>query len=153
MATWASQIASQSSIAHAPGMSDAQDKQARIVAARMRLKARFEAEMAKTPAMSDVAPEGSGPRNRHGMPQLPPGQVATEKWPVLDLGTQPSVAKSNWQLLIDGACAHPLTLDWKAFSALPQTHDTSDFHCVTTWSKFDVPWVGVRFADLMSSVL
>ncbi|HEX6244139.1 MAG TPA: molybdopterin-dependent oxidoreductase [Polyangiales bacterium] len=135
-----------------PRMTDADDKQARIVAARMRLKARFEAEMARTPAVSDSEPQGSGPINRHGMPKLPVGQVESKKWPVLDLGTQPSVAKSNWELRIDGACAHPVTLDWRAFLELPQTHDTSDFHCVTTWSKFDIPWIGVRFADLMALV-
>lgn len=145
-------VASTPARAKAPPMTDANDKQARIVAARMRLKARFEAEMARTPALSDPAPEGSGPINRHGMPKLPPGQVETEKWPVLDLGTQPHVAKSNWQLTIDGACAHPITLDWEAFNALPQTRDVSDFHCVTTWSKFDMAWVGVRFADLMALV-
>ncbi|MFM2415573.1 MAG: hypothetical protein RL385_296 [Pseudomonadota bacterium] len=129
------------------------DKLDRIVEARMKLKARFEAEMAQTPALSDPAPQGSGPENRHGMPRLPPGQTPTEKWPVLDLGTKPMVAKANWELVIDGACEHPVTLAWADFMALPQVEDTSDFHCVTTWSKFDMHWVGVRFADLMALVL
>ena len=31
-------------------------------------------------------PEGSGPVNRHGMPQLPVGQHEVKNWPVLDLG-------------------------------------------------------------------
>ena len=38
------------------------------------------------------APEGSGPANRHGMPQLPVGQHEVPNWPVLDLGEQPDVA-------------------------------------------------------------
>jgi DMSO/TMAO reductase YedYZ molybdopterin-dependent catalytic subunit len=127
-----------------------QDKRERIIAARMRLKARFEAEIAATPGLSDSAPEGSGPPNRHGMPRLPPGQTESQKWPVLDLGTHPVVAKANWELKIDGACARPLTLSWADFTALEQVRDTSDFHCVTTWSKMDVPWVGVRVADLIA---
>ena len=36
-------------------------------------------------------PEGSGPRNRDGMPKLPIGQHQVRNWPVLDLGEQPTV--------------------------------------------------------------
>lgn len=128
------------------------DKEARIVAARLRLKARFEAKTAATPGVSDDAPMGSGPSNRHGMPQLPPGQVVAKGWPVLDLGRKPVIDTADWTLTIDGACARPTTLDWEALMALPQVDDTSDFHCVTTWSKFDIPWRGVRFAELMALV-
>jgi hypothetical protein len=45
-----------------------------------------------------------------------------------------------------------VTLSWDDFMALPQTEDTSDFHCVTTWSRMDVPWKGVRLADLAALV-
>ena len=124
------------------------DKQRRIVAARLKLKERFEARMASTPSMSDDQPRGSGPPNRHGMPQLPVGQTVTEKWPVLDLGQQPYIKKSVWRLELTGACARPQTLSFEDFKALPQVDDVSDFHCVTTWSKLDIPWRGVRFADL-----
>jgi DMSO/TMAO reductase YedYZ molybdopterin-dependent catalytic subunit len=127
-----------------------QDKRERIIAARLRLKARFEAELAATPALADRKPQGSGPANRHGMPKLPPGQTLTEKWPVLDLGTRPIVAKANWELIVDGACHHPVKLGFQDFLALEQVRDTSDFHCVTTWSKMDVAWVGVRVADLIA---
>jgi DMSO/TMAO reductase YedYZ molybdopterin-dependent catalytic subunit len=132
-------------------MSD-KSKLERIVEARMKLKQRFEAAMAGTPAMSDEEPMGSGTPNRHGMPKLPPGQYLTEKWPVLDLGYKPTVKLDKWQLTIDGACEHPVTLRWADFMALEQVTDTSDFHCVTTWSKMDITWVGVRFADLMALV-
>lgn len=124
------------------------DKETRIVEARMKLKARFEAKMASTPGLSDDRPLGEGPPNRHGMPQVPVGQVVTEKWPVLDLGRKPHVPQARWALELAGACDHPQTLDWAAFQALPQINDTSDFHCVTTWSKLDVPWRGVRLSDL-----
>lgn len=132
-------------------MSD-QDKLQRIVEARMKLKARFEAETRRTPAMSDDKPLGSGTKNRHGMPELPPGQHLTEKWPVLDLGYKPHIPKTEWRLSIDGACDHPVSLGWDDFMALDQVSDTSDFHCVTTWSKLNIAWVGVRFADLMALV-
>ena len=32
--------------------------------------------------------------------------------------------------------------------ALPQVDDVSDFHCVTTWSRYDNHWRGVRFRTL-----
>ncbi|MEM6929906.1 MAG: molybdopterin-dependent oxidoreductase, partial [Myxococcota bacterium] len=124
------------------------DKQDRVVAARLKLKARFETKMANSPAMSDERPQGSGPPNRHGMPQVPVGQVVTEKWPVLDLGRQPDIPTARWALELTGACDQPRTLTWEVFQDLPQVDDTSDFHCVTSWSRLDIPWRGVRFADL-----
>ncbi|MCA9573989.1 MAG: sulfite oxidase-like oxidoreductase [Myxococcales bacterium] len=114
----------------------------------MRLRERFEARQAATPAQADTAPMGTGAPNRHGMPRLPPGQHEVTNWPVLDLGTKPVVSKDVWRLELSGACAHPQELDWSTFMALPIVEDTSDFHCVTTWSRYDMRWRGVRFADL-----
>ncbi|HEY4197905.1 MAG TPA: molybdopterin-dependent oxidoreductase [Mucilaginibacter sp.] len=97
---------------------------------------------------ADAPPMGSGNINRHGMPEVPIGQTVTEKWPVLDLGNQPDIKLENWHLEITGAVEHPLKLSWKEFMTLPQTKDTSDFHCVTTWSKLNMHWKGVRLIDL-----
>ena len=128
----------------------ADDKAARIVAARQKLRERYLAEAAASPAKADPRPQGSGPSNRHGMPRLPVGQTETRKWPVLDLGIVPEVTTADWQLTIDGACAHPVRLTWADFLALEQVDDVSDFHCVTTWSRMDIPWRGVRLADLLA---
>ena len=122
----------------------------KIVEARMKLRARFQAESHATPSMADPPPLGSGPPNRHGMPRLPIDQTETTKWPVLDLGAQPSISTSKWKLVVDGACERPFTLDWAAFEALEQVDDVSDFHCVTKWSRFDIPWRGVRVADVIA---
>jgi DMSO/TMAO reductase YedYZ molybdopterin-dependent catalytic subunit len=93
-------------------------------------------------------PLGSGPPNRHGMPKLPVGQRAVENWPVLDLGVVPEIELAEWRLEIDGLVERPQALDWSAFLALPQVEDESDFHCVTTWSRMDNRWKGVRFATI-----
>jgi len=93
-------------------------------------------------------PQGSGPANRHGMPQLPVGQHVVRNWPVLDLGEQPEVSTRDWKLEIGGLVANPLTLRWDDFLALPQVGDVSDFHCVTTWSRYDNHWRGVRFRTI-----
>ncbi len=129
-------------------MSD--DKLDRIVQSRMKLRARFEAQMERTPGVSDEAPQGTGPTNRHGMPRLPVGQYETTKWPVLDLGQKPQVDQTQWKLVVDGACETPVTLGWDDFMALEQVVDVSDFHCVTTWSRMDLEWRGVRVSDLVA---
>ena len=126
------------------------EKLDRVVASRLRLMKRFKEKMESSPAQSDQTPLGSGPHNRHGMPQLPIGQVYTKKWPVLDLGIHPQVTKEEWRLTIDGAVDRSLTLTWKEMMRLEQIEDTSDFHCVTTWSKVDMSWVGVRVSTLLA---
>ena len=130
-----------------------QNKLDKIVEARLKLKARFEEKMKDTPSMSDTKPMGTGEINRHGMPQLPVGQIKTVKWPVLDLGFKPDISHQKWKLTIDGEVENPVTLNWEDFMDLPQTQDVSDFHCVTTWSRMDVPWVGVRLADIAALVV
>jgi DMSO/TMAO reductase YedYZ molybdopterin-dependent catalytic subunit len=126
------------------------EKERRIVEARMKLRDRFLEKMKGTPSMSDPAPQGEGPTNRHGMPKLPVGQYLTEKWPVLDLGRHPEVPLDRWQLRVDGAVEEPLCLGWKDFLALPQVEDVSDFHCVTTWSQMDLRWKGVRLETVIA---
>jgi DMSO/TMAO reductase YedYZ molybdopterin-dependent catalytic subunit len=93
-------------------------------------------------------PEGTGPRNRHGMPQLPVGQHEVKNWPVLDLGEQPEIPLDTWKLEIGGLVDNPFTLTWEQFLALPQAEDVSDFHCVTTWSRHDNHWGGVTFGTI-----
>jgi len=128
------------------------EKLKRIIDARMKLKTRFEEKIKQTPSVADAKPMGKGQPNRHGMPVLPVGQTITVKWPVLDLGTQPDISTDSWKLVLDGEVEHPVSLTWKDFMDLPQTEDTSDFHCVTTWSKLNMNWKGVRLVDLAAMV-
>jgi DMSO/TMAO reductase YedYZ molybdopterin-dependent catalytic subunit len=93
-------------------------------------------------------PEGSGPLNRHGMPRLPVGQHEVRNWPVLDLGEQPEVALDKWKLEIGGLVENPVSLTWHQFLDLPQADDVSDFHCVTSWTRYDNHWRGVRFKTI-----
>ena len=84
--------------------------------------------------------------------RLPPGQRLTTGFPVLDLGIQPVVPLDKWSLEIKGLVENPLILSWEEFHTLPQFADTSDFHCVTTWSKYDCRWSGVAFFTLLELV-
>jgi DMSO/TMAO reductase YedYZ molybdopterin-dependent catalytic subunit len=80
--------------------------------------------------------------------RLPPGQTLTGGFPVLDLGVQPEIPLGEWTLTLDGRVESPTVLSWAQFSALPRVEDVSDFHCVTTWSKFDCRWGGVALTTL-----
>jgi DMSO/TMAO reductase YedYZ molybdopterin-dependent catalytic subunit len=84
--------------------------------------------------------------------RLPPGQRRVDDFPVLDLGVHPDLAPDQWQLKIHGLVAQPRTLNWEQFLALPQVRAVSDFHCVTTWSRFDLEWEGVAFITLAELV-
>jgi DMSO/TMAO reductase YedYZ molybdopterin-dependent catalytic subunit len=84
--------------------------------------------------------------------RLPPGQHLVEKWPVLDLGVQPDVTLDKWRLRIEGAVENPVTLTFEQFMALPQVHEVSDIHCVTTWSRYDNNWDGVSSRTIVDLV-
>ena len=82
-------------------------------------------------------------------PRLPPGQVKTDKWPVLHHGQVPSVDLARWDLVVDGLVGHPQKWTWEEFQALPRTIVRSDIHCVTRWSRYDNTWEGVSLREVM----
>lgn len=84
--------------------------------------------------------------------RLPPGQRLVSNWPVLDLGVQPTIARGEWRLTVDGAVQNPVVWDWDGLMAQPQTEDVSDIHCVTQWSRFDNRWQGVATQHLLGLV-
>lgn len=96
---------------------------------------------------------GSGGQNRHGLPKLPVGQREVKNWPVLDLGHVPDIPLDRWRLEVGGLVENPVGLTWDDFMKLPQVDDVSDFHCVTTWSRFDNHWQGVRFRTIAELVI
>lgn len=95
---------------------------------------------------------GKEPRVVRSTDRLPPGQRLVTDFPVLDLGHQPEVRRENWRLRIHGEVESPVELDWSAFTALPVFREVSDFHCVTTWSQYDMAWEGVAFLSLAELV-
>ncbi len=77
--------------------------------------------------------------------RLPPGQSATLKWPVLHYADVPKFDAAMWEFCTTGLVEMPLNLSWTEFNRLPRVEMTSDFHCVTRWSRFDNRWEGVPF--------
>lgn len=84
--------------------------------------------------------------------RLPPGQSLTLKWPVLHHGSVPAFDAERWDFKISGLLEESLRLTWKEFRSLSQTEVTSDFHCVTRWSRLDNRWKGVLFTEVLELV-
>ncbi len=80
--------------------------------------------------------------------RVPPGQHLAKGFPVLTYGQTPTIDTQSWEFKVWGL-ATPKTLTWDDFMAMPQQEFTADFHCVTTWSKLDVKWRGVKVTDFM----
>jgi len=86
-------------------------------------------------------------------PRLPPGQVKTEKWPVLHYGSVPRVDLATWELRVDGSVEKPQRFSWDEFQKLPRVQVTSDIHCVTRWSRYDNVWEGVPLTEVLRRVV
>lgn len=84
--------------------------------------------------------------------RLPPGQSLTEKFPILHEGEVPEYDLATWNLRIFGEVEEERTFTYEDLLAMPQSNTVSDIHCVTRWSKFDTPWEGVRFTDLLKVI-
>jgi DMSO/TMAO reductase YedYZ molybdopterin-dependent catalytic subunit len=84
--------------------------------------------------------------------RLPPGQYRVTNFPVLSYGPTPRFNPTKWDFRVIGLVEEPLQFTWDEFRKLPLTSQVSDFHCVTTWSRYDNKWAGVKVLDLMKLV-
>ncbi|ABA74084.1 MULTISPECIES: sulfite oxidase-like oxidoreductase [Pseudomonas] len=84
--------------------------------------------------------------------RLPPGQVLTERFPILHEGEVPAYDLATWSLRLFGILANPVELTYADLQALPQRQLQCDIHCVTRWSKFDTRWSGVHLQDLLQAL-
>ena len=87
------------------------------------------------------------PRDR-----VPPGQYATDDFPVLSAGPTPHTPLDDWTFTIDGEIDEPLRWTWDELRTLPAERPTVDIHCVTKWSKLDTEWEGVSVDTLLEGV-
>jgi DMSO/TMAO reductase YedYZ molybdopterin-dependent catalytic subunit len=81
--------------------------------------------------------------------RLPPGQVLTQKWPVLTYGETPRTDLQSWTFRCFGLVEEPMSWTWSELLALPRVKVISDVHCVTRWSKFDNQWEGVAVRTIL----
>ncbi len=84
--------------------------------------------------------------------RTPPGQVLTDKFPILTYGATPNFDPATWDFRMWGLVADEARWSYDEFMALPSTKVVADFHCVTTWSRLDNEWEGVSFRELLTHV-
>ena len=79
---------------------------------------------------------------------LPPGQHEIDRLQVLHVGITPKF-EETWKFEVCGLVKNPFILNYEQFKALPKVMTTSDFHCVTGWSKLDNKWGGVPLNEIV----
>jgi DMSO/TMAO reductase YedYZ molybdopterin-dependent catalytic subunit len=84
-------------------------------------------------------------------PRLPPGQVRTDKWPVLHYGSVPNVNLATWDFQVRGRVERPIRWTWEEMQALPRVQVRSDIHCVTRWSRYDNLWSGFSVRGILAA--
>jgi len=85
-------------------------------------------------------------------PRLPPGQYDTGRsWPVLTAEVTPKLDLDSWTFRVEGLVDHPMSWSWDEIRALPNDTYSGAIHCVTTWSKFDMTFVGVSVDTLLEA--
>lgn len=89
------------------------------------------------------------------MKTLPPGQKASDVFPRFGLPQYANrfptaVDKINFSI---GGDLEEFEISEASLNTLPRTHQVSDFHCVTTWSKLDLNWSGYKFKDFYQTLI
>ena len=84
-----------------------------------------------------------------GRERLPAGQYLTKKWPILSYESTPKFDAEKYRFKVWGSVAEPFELTWDELLGLSRVQLTSDFHCVTTWSRFDNAWEGVQIREIL----
>jgi hypothetical protein len=82
--------------------------------------------------------------------RLPPGQqlAAAGKWPTVGQRA-PLPWTPPWTVELCGLAALPRVWTLDELRAMPQKEVVVDIHCVTRWSKFDVPLRGIPLDELL----
>lgn len=83
--------------------------------------------------------------------RLPPGQIETRRFPVVG-ERSPSTDLSDpqtWSLTIEGLVEIPTVLGLDEFMSLDHRDLTFDIHCVTSWTRFDSTFTGIRLSELL----
>lgn len=88
-----------------------------------------------------------------GRARLPPGQFLTTRFPVLTYGSTPNVELEGWTFRVFGhGLAEEISWSMEELLAFGEHETLRDFHCVTTWSRYDNTWAGVGVGDVWARI-
>jgi len=82
--------------------------------------------------------------------RIPPGQHLVDDFPVLSAGPTPKVSLERWSFALKNGPRPIANWTWSEFNSFPKTKMTRDIHCVTSWSKLNMPWEGVLIDDILA---
>jgi DMSO/TMAO reductase YedYZ molybdopterin-dependent catalytic subunit len=85
-----------------------------------------------------------------GLTSLLPGVEGFRYYSIV--ASNPDVPRSRYQLQVGGLVTAPRAFSYAELLAMPQTHLTKDFQCVTGWRVPNVKWSGVALRDLLAAV-
>lgn len=87
-------------------------------------------------------------------PRLPPGQqlVAPGKWPPIG-EREPRQDSAPWTVTVAGLVARPRVFSWEELRAFSPVARSIDIHCVTRWSRLEMPFRGVPLAELLANCM
>lgn len=88
-------------------------------------------------------------------PKLPAGQIELQEFPRFGLtkfAQRFPTETKKIQFDILGNVGEKISIS-NQLKELPRVEQISDFHCVTTWSKREVKWGGVRFSDFYEQII
>ena len=83
--------------------------------------------------------------------KIPPGQIATNKLPIMTFGSMPQIDMSTWEFKIFGTISKEIILKLSDLQKLPKYEIQSAFHCVTQWSRMNNTWEGILVSKLIES--
>ena len=99
-----------------------------------------------------IATRGFRGRRREPEDRLPPGQSQVSRWPVLSAGPTPDVDTGTFDFVIRDENDTEHHWSWEQLLAVGVEDITVDIHCVTHWSKLEMPWRGVSLDKLFENV-
>jgi DMSO/TMAO reductase YedYZ molybdopterin-dependent catalytic subunit len=87
---------------------------------------------------------------------LPLGQKEIEEFPRFGLSQYAKRYRENFgtiDLDISGEVKQSFKITYEELEQLNRSEMTSDFHCVTTWTKCNLHWSGYRFVDFFEQLI
>lgn len=87
---------------------------------------------------------------------LPPGQRKIDHFPrygLFQYANRIERETAPLELRLEGDVRQPITLDSSFLETLPRVSENSDMHCITTWTKRDIHWSGIRFKDFFEQIV
>jgi len=80
--------------------------------------------------------------------RLAPGQSEVDVLQILHTDGIPEINLDEGAFEVYGEVQNPFKLSWDQFLQLPKTVASSEFDCVTGWTRLDNRWEGVRFKEI-----